>query len=586
MPAKTMLFGRAPQIPEAQAKPSPVKPVQVQPVAHQPAALAPAEPGFASNRTMLGAPPVNLNETARPAAGVPMIRMASAKPAQAEPAAPTAQRAPVAVDTARTMLGMPAVDSGDVQAAIQAAKQATAVGAPVTTPATGPSPDLEETRVAPPDPSQKARPAQAKSAPPEPEEEDDTPSRGPSTGLIIAVAVAGTVVLGLLAFLGVRYLLSGRNEPVPQIAPTADGQHLTVTLQIPGAAPGSSLSVQGQTIPMTEGSAQFLLPRSALVLGTNLVEFTLVQPDGRQEKRSFPITLRHVVTNDLSLLAADPAAVEVKFQVAEGFRVTVNNQPCPLAGNTCTHRIALEEIRKHQTRSDGDELRYTLNFQLTDPDGRSESGQHLIAIPVTPLQIDRPAPGAVVDTAEVTVAGTAGDKAEVTVNGALVLSNASGFATIIPLDKTGPHRISVTSRLADHAPNRQELEISRVESLQPFIDSWKADADPKFDYPKLTRNTAVHAGRKIVLSGRIININTAAGVTVFLLYVDRGCPVGGRCAVHVTFRGETDAGLESMVNVYGTVSGMKDVDFSGGKSQMLPSVDARFVVSAQPGTNR
>ena len=74
MPAKTMLFGRAPQIPEAQAKPSPVKPVQVQPVAHQPAALAPAEPGFASNRTMLGAPPVNLNETARPAAGVPMIR--------------------------------------------------------------------------------------------------------------------------------------------------------------------------------------------------------------------------------------------------------------------------------------------------------------------------------------------------------------------------------------------------------------------------------------------------------------------------------------------------------------------------------
>jgi hypothetical protein len=85
-------------------------------------------------------------------------------------------------------------------------------------------------------------------------------------------------------------------------------------------------------------------------------------------------------------------------------------------------------------------------------------------------------------------------------------------------------------------------------------------------------------GKKVKYHGRVVNISTERGVTAFLLYVGTGCPAGAKCAIYVAFRGETDAGLQSMVDVYGKVRGTWDVQLQGGKQETMPALDAEFVI--------
>jgi hypothetical protein len=110
------------------------------------------------------------------------------------------------------------------------------------------------------------------------------------------------------------------------------------------------------------------------------------------------------------------------------------------------------------------------------------------------------------------------------------------------------------------------------------VAAWSADLDPAIDYPTLARDPNVQVGKKVHFRGRVVNISTERGVTALLLYVGTGCPAGAKCAVYVAFRGETDAGLQSMVDVYGKVRGTWDVQLQGGKQETMPALDAEFVI--------
>ena len=217
-------------------------------------------------------------------------------------------------------------------------------------------------------------------------------------------------------------------------------------------------------------------------------------------------------------------------------------------------------------------------YQITDSSGNTEQGQHPVVIPLTKLQIDRPGSSAIVDSNTVTCAGITDKGAEVTVNGKPVGVSASSFLTRVPLPSMGEHRIVLTAHAPGKAPRKKIVAVTRIENLSNAIEDWSSNLDRRLDYPTLGRDPNAHMDKKIKLSGRIVNINTEKGVTAFLLYVARGCPAGARCAVYAVFRGETDAGLQSWVNVYGRVKGSRAIDLPNGQQIDVPAVEAKFVV--------
>jgi len=604
-PAKTMLGMPAVGSAQTGAQPAPMaspqQPPQPAPMA-TPQATAPqaAKPAAkSSNRahTVLGMPAVvdaakPKAEPVKPARPAPMARpQATAQQA--------AQSAAKRGDEKHTVLGMPAVGA-DTAEAIAKAKQATAqVASPAAEPAPKPRPSTEPLEPMP-KPSEPPRPdpnmietvaadAVHASAPTPtaadswPDDDEPLPQKKGGGALIIVAIIAAVIVLvGGAVLLYLLVLRDGGGEIRPEVYPNPDGKSLKVALTFPDAPQGTVLQVQGQQIQVIGGQARFDLPMEQLALGENPVPVTYVEPGSAPESLTFPILMRHTVRDDLTGLGtADPFFVVV-FQVAPGIQLSVNGQPVQLAANGYSHRVSLAQAMASGP-PEGDNLNHKITFSLVDASGQPANGEHVVTIPVTELKIDRPGTRAVVSFETVTCSGSTEEGAQVSVNGQPVSVIARRFSTSVQFAEVGQHEIVVTARAPGKAPATRKVSVSRIDNLDQVIAEWSGDLDTKLDFPTLARDPEAQAKKKIKLSGRVVNINTEERATALLLYIGEGCPAGARCAVYVSFQGETDAGLQSLVDVYGVVAGTHEVDLRGGKKESMPAVEAEFIVKQESG---
>jgi hypothetical protein len=583
------------QAPMAKPQQAPMAKPQQAPMATPKPAEQPAPaaaPGADRAHTVLGMPAVD------PAAAAQEFREKAAEAAQPAPMVKT-QQVPAAqpaseakvLDDKRTVLGMPAAGDDAATVAAKAAVASKAAVAPKPRPSTEPLTPVPKVRddIPPPPEPDTAEAIAADSVPdaepashadtwPDDDEEPLPPRKGGSTLLIVAIIAAVVVLAGGAAIV---YLLmfSGDTEIRPQVFPAADGTNLTVVLSFPDApTAGATITVHGeQQIQVVGGQARFDLPISQMALGENPIKVVYTEPGGGPETLTFPIVMRHTTTDDLSGLVAEDPFFMVVFRVAPGIQLAVDGKPVQLAGGAHSHRVSLSQALAGGPPS-GDNLIHKVSFQLTDAGGQTEQGQHVVTLPVTKVQIDRPAKDATVALEAVTCSGSTEEGAQVTINGQPVGVLAKRFSTSVPLSQVGDHQIEIIARAPGKAPGKRTVKVTRLESLDGAIAEWSKDLDSKLDYPTLARDANGQMGKKIKISGRVVNINTEKGITAFLLYVGEGCPAGARCAVYVVFLGETDAGLQSLVDVYATVRGTKDVDLRGGEKETMPAVEARFVV--------
>ncbi len=601
--------------------PVPAATVPQKPKEKPPMASVSEPPPPADNRTVMGmvsVPRESLpqKQSEKP----PMVSPSGAPPPAAKPVPAGASKpaAKPAVDNKKTVLGMPAMGSEKPAVKMPAANyedKRTVLGMPAMgsekpsseatqaesepkkKPARTQKDSSKETPSSKPvshEPQRDVSPAPAgDKTPPRahepqpatneydewPDEQDEGSSRGP--GLLIGATIVGVVVIiGLILFIYL-FFIKGPPPLEPNVFPTADGNGVTVAFTFPEAPPGTTIQVVGQTVPVAGGQARVDIRVSDLKLGTNNLRAIYAEPGSAPVEQSFPIVLRHSVANDLSGLMAQDPFVLVNFRVAPEIGLAVAGKPVQLSGDAYSHRVPISQIKPSATPS-GDNLIHQVMFQLTDARGQTEQGQHVVAIPLTTLRIDRPANKAVVATDSVTCAGVTEDGAQVTVNNQPVGVTAVGFNTSVPLVNLGEHRIEVMSRAPGKAPRTQSVAVTRIESLDSAIADWSKDLDKRLDYPTIGRDPNAHLGKKIKLSGRVVNINTEKGVTAFLLYIADGCPKGARCAVYVVFRGETDAGIQSWVDVYGVAKGTRSVDLPNGKKLEVPAVEAQFVLKSEP----
>jgi hypothetical protein len=547
-----MMMGRAPVMPVVQGASGPA-----------PADPNPPEPAVASgaHRTMLGIPAVSEN---RVPSNPPMAKIEMTK---------SGSNSQGAGGEKRTVLGIPGLGFS---------AQAASTGTPVTPPAPAPPPASAPPPVAaapssPPEAASSAPASFASGA------YDDEPERsgGPSVPTVAIVAVgAGVALLAAAVALLYLFVFSGSDGLAPQLYPNPDGTGITAVFSFPGAPDGATIQVAQVTVPVQAGQARVDIPISLLSLGPNQLELLYVAPGKPPERHTFDVLLRHMVETDLSGLQAEPPSVSVQFRIAQGLKLSIEGNPVQVAGGVYVHKILLADLRA-SGQSTVDTAIGKLMFQISDENGASQPGQHLITVPLSKLQIDRPAPDSIVETTQLTCTGVVDRDATVQVNGQALGVTAVGFSTTVPLPTLGKHEIQVTARSPGKAPSTQTISVTRIESLASAIKDWSADIPkPEIDYPALGRDTNVHVGKKIRMTGRIVNINTEKGVTVFLLYVADGCPPGGRCAAYVVFRGDTDAGLQSWVDVYGIVRGTSAVDRPSGGKLDVPALDAAFVTKS------
>ena len=535
-----------------------------------------------------------------------MLGMAAVVVPSAIPKETPAEAAPASVSKStafghRTMLGMPAVavdspvehaaeKASLVAKAVEKTEPMDAVRSDAPTPAAPPAGPTEAMSI---QDSPKSTPVRKKRPSPEPryrEPERDSfddrasiPTRG--RGLGIAFVIAGSAAL--IAVCAVIYLMVFDKSAAlrPQILPSTDGKTLTVSLAFPGAPPGTSVQVAGRTASVSDGQARIVIPMSQIHLGTNDIDVAVSEPGSSPKQLSFPIVLRHSISDDFSGLVTEDPFVTAAFQIAPGVHLAVDGRPVQPLNNVYFHKIRLADVSKTGA-GEGDFMMVKLPFQLIDEAGAVEQGEHVIPVPLTKLRVDRPAPNAKVVSDSVTCSGTSEEGAQITVDGQSAGLTAAGFSTSVSLPVIGAHDIEVTARAPGKAPRTEMLTVTRIVSLAPAVAEWSEDLDTSLDYPTLGRDPNAAVGRKIKLNGRVVNISTEKGVTAFILYVGEGCPARSKCAVYVVFRGETEAGLQSWVDVYGIVRGTRSVEMQNGVKIDVPAVDAVFVVENEKRKSR
>lgn len=534
------------------------------------------------SRTVLGMAAVTAPSPVAVPSAQPILKPVSEK-------APAAKPAPHGGGS-RTMLGMPAMGF-DAPAAAEKIAPLPAVAAEPSrptkqAPATDVLPTITETEVEKTRKKSNRPDSSAAVQPPTVSRDSDYDNESEegqkSKGLIIAVAIAGTVAIVAVFVIVYLTIFDQSNAIRPQIVPSADGKSVTVGLPFPEAEPGTVIQAVGQSVPIEQGQARITIPMAQIKLGTNNIPLSYIEPGESPEQMTFPIVLRHSVTDDFSGLVTEKPFITIAFQIAPGVRLTVDGQPSQVVNNAYFHKISIADAKSAE--GDGDFKIIKLPFQLIDETGAVEQGEHVTAVPLTKLQIDRPAPAASVTAESVMCSGASEEGAQITVNGNPVGVTAKSFSTTVPLADMGEHKIAVVARSPGKAPRKLEVTVNRIESLAPVIAEWSVDLDTKLDYPTIGRDPNASVGKKVKLNGRVVNISTEKGVTAFIQYVGDGCPARSKCAVYVVFRGETDAGLQSWVDVYGTVRGTRAVEMQNGVKIEVPAVDAAYVVQTENRT--
>lgn len=401
------------------------------------------------------------------------------------------------------------------------------------------------------------------------------------SGLLIALVVVAVVVIGVGAVLAYLTFSNKSIMVTPQVFPSPDGKQIIVSLPLDAAPQGTVVRFGEQAAPVSGGKAQITIPMSELKLGSNDITLSYVEPSESPVPLTFPIVLRHTITDDLTGLDTDKPYVSVIFNVAPSIQLSVEGKRVAASRGSFAYRIPLETLMA-SAKPGEDQIVHDVSFQLTDQNGVSEKGQHGVVIPITDLQVDRPSDKTVTQADTITCSGTTEEDAKVLVNGAAAEVTAGRFSAAVSLSSLGDNTIEITAQAPEKAPGRHALTVQRIESFDAAIAEWSKDLDESLDYPTVGRDPDAQAGKKIKLNGRVVNISTEKGVTAFILYVREGCPARGKCAVYVVFRGETDAKLQSWVDVYGTVRGTRSVDLQQGLKIEVPAVDAVFVIESEP----
>lgn len=533
----------------------------------------------AIGKTMLGMPvPEDVRKSSskpEPPRQQPPQQISSTSPF-APPSAPS--KPPAGDEGGMTMLGMPTPVSPKESS--KSAESAKPSGMPASdeggmTMLGLPSPAKQQPSVAPAPQAPSAEPSRGRAVAPT-DSLAPEPRKKSRAGLVVVVIILA-LLLGAAGAYAIVAFIGGEPYAIePEVVVGGDLARITLTVE--PALAGTKLRFAGQEQTLEDGRAAFELRAKQLSVGRNELPVEIVEPGGgtRSTKVIFDLSFRAVA--DLSGLKAQPPHYAVRFQVMEGTKLKVAGQSVELdQQGVYVHRVPLDEALAGAVDAGKSVVhRVPFTVQVKGDPPRSESVD--TAIPRTPLRIQAPTKGAIVDVASIACVGQTDPAAEVLVNGEKVAQTKGRFTHEVPLPSVGEHQIEVIAEAPGKVRQVQRIKVRRTATLTPLIREFAATVDLSLTYPRVMKNLDELRGRPIRFHGQIVALEARPSETFMQLLVDEGCPADERCSIHVTYGGTTKVERFAKVTVYGNLSGRWEGKTRGGKALVMPSIQARFVV--------
>lgn len=510
-----------------------------------------------------------------------------------EAIAPPPKKADNMAGGGRTMLGMPAPQAAQIEAALERAREKVAEGS-------GPGPSKAKaievasnrTMLGQPAPKRRGEPASPEPSSPAPTRRSDRPraavvypqdtgeeealtlpTRGPGRGLaVVALGLGGAIlVAGVAAML--YSFFSGGVALHARVLQGETGEMLEI--EVPEAAEGTRVRFGGDEQELEAGRARFALSADDLSIGDNELSVSVVSPDGSVEAHAVELHLEMRVRADLGPLSAAPPAIEVIVEAAPGSEVTLDGDALALDEHgRATRRY---EIDGADASAEGI-VESVVRYRIHPPEGDEAQGELRTRIPVTTMQLDRPGADVVTEAEEIEFAGAVAPETTVTVGGEPVEVRMGRFLHTHPLPAVGEHTIEVVAQLAGRAPRVERVRVRRVESLEAEAASFEFDRS--LTYARIQSNPTTFRGQHVRFEGLVYNVDVRDGQSVLQVLV-RDCPRGERCPLWVSYPAATAIELRANVRVLGTVAGEQQFRSQSGQVRTVPRVDATYVLPVQ-----
>lgn len=596
------------------ASASAVTPTPAPEPSEPPPAPAPSEPAPSAQQG--SGPPRRIAGAARTMLGMPMSSGEAAAPPASAPAASEPQAPPrraggsdrpAAPSGGRTMLGMPAPQAAQIDAALAAAKAKTAArsdpnaaqvddGPTLQDDEPGPQvtaraldPQTNRTMLGQPAPkgptgipqSESSRQRSTVRYPTDTGEEEAMKlpvAPRPSSKLPFVVLGLGIVVMlvggGALAWA----FLAGGSDLNASVTQGESGEVLEI--EVPGAEEGTRVRFHGEEQPLEAGVARFALSADALSLGDNELVVDVISADGDVESHTVALHLEMRIRADLGPLANVPPALDVIVEAPSGSEVSLDGEPLELdAQGRGSRRYPIDGA---EASAEG-MVEHVVRYVVQPPEGETAQGELRTRIPLTTMQLDRPGTQVITDRDTVEVAGAVAPGTTVTVGGEEVEVQMGRFLHRHRIESLGEHTLEVVARAPRKAPNVVSISIRRVEDLAEEAAGFEYDEE--LTYARIAQNPATYRGQRVRFEGLVYNVDVTRGRSVLQILAS-DCPRGERCPLWITYPAATDAELRTRVVVLGTVAGEQQFRSQSGRIRTVPRVDATFVLPASSGGAR
>lgn len=149
--------------------------------------------------------------------------------------------------------------------------------------------------------------------------------------------------------------------------------------------------------------------------------------------------------------------------------------------------------------------------------------------------------------------------------------------------RRGTNEIPVKAAHAGHTTKDTELVLERVLSAserraiaEERKAKFKADS-VEIPYNQLNKNPDRYAGKKVVYTGKILQIQESGGEGFMLLSVtDEGYDIWTD-NIWVNYFREIDSAEDDVIKIYGVVKGSRSYETQIGGETYVPEIDARYV---------
>ena len=391
---------------------------------------------------------------------------------------------------------------------------------------------------------------------------------------------AALAIMGVALLLGIGGLLFALlwTGPAPLqakvLADAAGKESLEITCD--GCADGTTVSVRDARAVVRQRKAVLQLPKP-LAVGDNELTITIERGGGDREEIELVVPVEYRVRGDFEALAGDPPKLRVTVEAVEKTAVVVDGQKVDLDDSGRGHHDF--DVSKDLTGPANEVVRLErkVPYTVTPAAGNAVQGEVALGLGITPLRVDAPGTGIVIDRANFMLAGRTQKGGAVTVAGRPITVDTSGrFAQLMNVSSVGETTITVRATAPNHAPRLVPVRVKRVKSLVDEATAFRKRATDS--YSGIASDIDSKQGWAIVLHGTVVEARSEDHTTIVLLEARRGC-TDAPCMARLVHGAKVQLKKNESITAYGrvtrAVAGLR-------KGKKVPEVAVDFILRGSP----